>query len=643
MVNFNYKSTVHGPRSTEYPLFLLSVARVFGIRSSVFLPSSVVRRLSTVVLIISILCANACLAKDVDFEASVDKSRISIDESIVLSLTFHGTQSIPAPDLSVIDSFHVQYVGPSTMMSIVNGRMSASITHKYLLIPHEEGRFQIGPFSFEYRGDTYSAPLTTIEVFKGPVSRGSYPGRPQPEELRLDDRIFMVMEAKKTTAYMNEEIPLTIKLYINRLSVRDIQYPKFDHEGFSIEPFIPARQYQETLGGAMYDVIEFNTTIFATRTGVLVLGPAETKCNVIKKESRSRSVFDEMFGRDDMMDDFFGRYSKIPYETKSRPLPMTILPFPEEGKPRDFSGAVGDFEFTVLADPAEVKVGDPITLKMNVAGRGNLKSVDMPALDVGDDFKVYDPEVTQDETGKTSKQAIIPKDDDVSEIPKMSFSFFNPALEKYETITKGPIPITVKPLAKGEGLKVFEPRPEGPRDVTRKKEILGRDIIYIKDNPGNLAPKGEFLYKNKLFIIFQFIPALLVVSVLIVQRKRERLQKDIRYARKLRAPGKAKKNLHMTHRLLNPKEPDKFYDAVFKTLQEYIGDTFHLPTAGITSNVVGELKVRNIDEGILAKVGECFENCDTARYAHTDITREQMLATYKLLEEVIDRLERVRI
>ena len=327
----------------------------------------------------------------------------------------------------------------------------------------------------------------------------------------------------------------------------------------------------------------------------------------------------------------------------SRPLPMTILPFPEEGKPRDFSGAVGDFEFTVLADPAEVKVGDPITLKMNVAGRGNLKSVDMPALDVGDDFKVYDPEVTQDETGKTSKQAIIPKDDDVSEIPKMSFSFFNPALEKYETITKGPIPITVKPLAKGEGLKVFEPRPEGPRDVTRKKEILGRDIIYIKDNPGNLAPKGEFLYKNKLFIIFQFIPALLVVSVLIVQRKRERLQKDIRYARKLRAPGKAKKNLHMTHRLLNPKEPDKFYDAVFKTLQEYIGDTFHLPTAGITSNVVGELKVRNIDEGILAKVGECFENCDTARYAHTDITREQMLATYKLLEEVIDRLERVRI
>jgi len=595
------------------------------------------------VLLLGTLFSSTCLAKGMDFEVSVDKTRISIDESIVLSLTFHGTQSIPAPDLSAIDSFHVQYVGPSTVMSIVNGRMSASITHKYLLIPHGEGKFQIGPFSFEYRGNSYSAPLTTIEVFKGAVSRRSYPRRPQPEELRLDDRIFMVMAAKKTTAYMNEEIPLTIKLYINRLSVRDIQYPKYDHEGFSIEPFAPARQYQEGLGGVMYDVIEFNTTIFATRTGALVLGSAETKCNVIKKESRSRSVLDGIFGRDDMMNDFFSRYTKIPYDAKSRPLPMTILPFPEEGKPRGFSGAVGDFEFTVAADPAEVKVGDPVTLTMNVGGRGNLKSVDMPALDAGNDFKVYDPEVTQDETGKTSKQAIIPKDDDVSEIPQVSFSFFNPARGKYETITKAPIPIVVKPLAKGEELKVFERRPEGPLDVTRKKEILGRDIIYIKDNPGNLAPRGEFLYKNKLFIVLQFLPALLVISVLVVQRKRERLQKDIRYARKLRAPRKAKKNLHMTHRLLNPQSPDKFYDAVFKTLQEYIGDKFHLPTAGITSNVVGELKALNIDERILSKLKVCFEDCDIARYAHTGVTKEQMLATYKLLEEVIDGIERVRI
>jgi len=619
-------------------------ARTYELRAKSYeLNGSIVYSLWSIVFMISILFTSACLAKDVDFEVSVDKSRISLEESIVLSLTFHGTQSIPAPDLSAIDSFHVQYVGPSTMMSIVNGRMSASITHKYLLIPHDEGKFQIGPFSFQYRGDTYAAPSTTIEVFKGAVSRRPYATRPQPEELRLDDRIFMVMEAKRTTAYMNEEIPLTIKLYINRLSVRDIQYPKFDHEGFSIEPFSPARQYQEALGGVMYDVIEFNTTIFATRTGTLVLGPAETKCNVIKKQRRSRSAFDEIFGRDDMMKDFFSRYTKIPYETKSRLLPMTILPFPKEGKPKGFSGAVGDFEFTVLADPEEVKVGDPITLKMHVGGRGNLKSVDMPALDVGDDFKVYDPEVTQDETGKTSKQAIIPKDDDVSEIPQISFSFFNPARGKYEIITKAPIPITVKPLAKGQELKVFERRPEGPLDVMRKKEILGRDIIYIKDNPGDLTPRGEFLYRNKLFVVLQFIPALLVISVLVVQRKKERLQKDIRYARKLRAPRTAKKNLGMTHRLLNPREPGKFYDAVFKTLQEYIGDKFHLPTAGITSNVVGELKALNIDERILSKLKVCFEDCDIARYAHTGVTKEQMLATYKFLEEVIDGLERVRI
>ena len=55
----------------------------------------------------------------------------------------------------------------------------------------------------------------------------------------------------------------------------------------------------------------------------------------------------------------------------------------------------------------------------------------------------------------------------------------------------------VNPLPKGEELKVFELTEEGTVAL-RKKEILGRDIIYIKDLPGRLTQKARFLYKNKL-------------------------------------------------------------------------------------------------------------------------------------------------
>lgn len=589
-----------------------------------------------------VLTAPACLAKDVDFEASVDKRRIGPDDSIVLSLAFHGTQGVPAPDLSEMEGFHAQYIGPSTMMSIVNGRMSASVTHKYVLIPLRVGTFRLGPFSLEYGGDTYAAPSITVEVVEGRAARRSQPADAPRQKLEFEDRIFVVLEPGKTEAYLNEQIPIKVKLYVNRLSVRDIQYPKLTHDGFSAEPFTNPRQYRETLGGVLYDVIEFETIAFGTRAGTLELGPAGIECNLLLQEkSRRRSVFDEMFGGDDPFDSFFGRYTKHPLDLESRPVSVTILPFPREGRPQNFKGAVGDFDLRFEADPKKVKVGDPITLRMTVEGNGNFKTIDRPSIDFGDKFKVYEPEVTQGEWSKSFEVVIVPKDSGVTEIPEAGFSSFDPAAKRYKEVRRGPIPVEVMPLPKGEELKVFE-LPGGTIGPKAKKEILGRDIIYIKDNPGRLKRRGEFLYKNKLFVIFQFLPLFAVVGTLLFQKRRERFRTDIRYARKMRAPRKARKNLLEVRRLLEAKEPERFFEAVFKTLQEYIGDKFHLPSAGITASVVGELRLRNIDEELLNKLKKCFEACDTARYAPSHAVEESMRSVLELLQDVIDKFERVR-
>jgi hypothetical protein len=237
---------------------------------------------------------------------------------------------------------------------------------------------------------------------------------------------------------------------------------------------------------------------------------------------------------------------------------------------------------------------------------------------------------------------IIPKSSDIADIPEAVFSFFDTESGEYRSIVKGPIAIEVNPMPKGEELRVFE-TPQEDVGILHRKEILGRDIIYIKDSPGRLKPKGKFLYKSKLFITLLFILLFAVVSVLIFQRRRDRLQTDIRYARRLRAPRKAKKNLLRVKRLLNSREPDKFFDAVFKTLQEYLGDKFHLPTAGITSNITEELRTRNIDTEILDKLKKCFDMCDVARYAPSSISKEQQQEVFRLLVEIIDRLEKVRI
>ena len=318
------------------------------------------------------------------------------------------------------------------------------------------------------------------------------------------------------------------------------------------------------------------------------------------------------------------------------------MPLPEEGAPVDFGGSVGDFQFNLHASPTEVKVGDPITLRLTITGEGNFKTVNFPALDFRADFKVYQPEVRQGESSKTFEQVIIPKNENIKQIPEVRFSFFDTRAAKYRSITRGPIPIQVTPLPKEDRLRVFTAPEEGTGGI-RRSEILGRDIIYIKDSPGRLKPRNEFLCRNKLYIAAWLIPLLAIISVLILQKRRERLEADISYARRLVAPRKAKRNLLKLRRLLDSREPVRFFDAVFKALQEYLGDKFHLSTAGITSDIVRELSQRNIERATLDKLSRCFSDCDTARFAPSEITGEQMLKTLNLLREVIQELEKVRI
>ena len=99
----------------------------------------------------------------------------------------------------------------------------------------------------------------------------------------------------------------------------------------------------------------------------------------------------------------------------------------------------------------------------------------------------------------------------------------------------------------------------------------------------------------------------------------------------------------MIQGLLGSEEPGEFFNAVFKALQEYLGDKFHLPTAGITSNIIEKLKSRNINQEILDKIRDCFNICDIARYAPSTITKVQMLKTFKLLQEIIDRFQKTRV
>ncbi len=589
-----------------------------------------------------ILTGIAC-AEEIKFEASANRNIVSLGQGLQLGLQFRDSKGIPAPELPAINGFKSRYIGPSTMMSIVNGRMSSSVTHIYRLIPLKTGRFRIGPLSFKYKGDTYISNSLTIQVVDSAAGRGALHGSGQRTETDLKDRVFVRMQAGKSRVYINEIIPLTIKLYINSLGIRNIQYPEFSHEGFSAEGFGKPLQYRETIDGTAYDVIEFRTKIFATKTGELKLGPAKLQANLIIKKQRRRpaSQFNDFFGRD-AFDDFFGGYSTEPVELNSGNIALTVMPLPKDKRPPDFSGAVGDFDLSVEASPDEIKAGDPLTLKMTITGDGNFNTVTAPKLKSSVDFKVYKPQAKQDEDGKIFEQILIPLSDAVKEIPEVNFSFFDIAKGEYHTISKGPFPVTVLKPEKKEEITLMEAPHAAER--TFAKENFGRDIIYIKESPGRLKDKDSYLYMNTVFLLMQTIPFLLFVSLRKMRKRKERLRRDIGYARRLSAPQKAKKGIRKAEYYLNTNRTGDFYDSIFTTLREYIGNRFHLPSGGITADIVDNaLKDKDIDEDVLTGLRNMFKECDMARYASAGLRRADMENTLKDLKQLIDYLERHKL
>ena len=254
------------------------------------------------------------MADDIKFEAGLDKQTVAIGESAQLGLTFYGTQNVPAPDIGNIDGCEVRYLGPSTMMTVINGTVSNSVTHMYKVQPLRLGKFQLGPFTFKYEGNTYTSSIAFLTATEERIK--TEPVKTVSEEniidsLDIKDRLFLTLKLDKSTAYVNEIVPVTIKVYVNRMNVSDIQLPTFNQEGFSKAQFSDPKQYRERMGGLLYDVLEFNTTIFGSRPGDYKIGPAMLKCNLaVKKRVRNMSALDDDFlnnsgMRDPYFEDFF--------------------------------------------------------------------------------------------------------------------------------------------------------------------------------------------------------------------------------------------------------------------------------------------------------------------------------------------------
>lgn len=600
-----------------------------------------VRRVAGLVaLVASILApvlATRTAAAEPTVRATFDRQRVAVGEEADLGVEVQGVQSSAVPEIGDAGGATVRYLGPSSRVSFVNGAMSASVSHHFSVSASKAGRVTIGPIAVTINGKRFDAGTVNLDVVAGRPGAAGDAGTPAGKQLRLE------LTASRTTVYVHERLPIRVKLMVGQVRVSDVQYPTIPGDGFALDKLTEPDQRQEQTPDGTFQVLDFATVLTPLRSGTLSVGPAEMGLTMVVRRGAARG-FDRFFN-----DPFFGGEQRK-FEATSDPLTLTVLPLPDAGKPADFSGAVGTFDFEVKAAPLEVAAGDPVTVTVTMRGSGSLENVTPPAIAASDAFRVYPPQQTNGGSQPAAaanvqervfEQVVIPERAGTMDLPMLRFSWFDPTAGVYKTATHPVISLVVSPRAAGSAPShVVGAAPAAPAP---KPETLGHDLVFIKDAPGTLRPIGTRRYRSPAFWAFQLVPLLAWLGVVVFDRRRQRLHGDAGYARFTRAGREARVALAAAKDALRPGNHAPFYDAVARALTDYLGAKLQLPPGAVAADTAAAyLAERGVASDVAERLRALLVHCEQVRFAPGAASDGDMQRTLDEADAIVRSLERER-
>jgi hypothetical protein len=238
----------------------------------------------------------------------------------------------------------------------------------------------------------------------------------------------------------------------------------------------------------------------------------------------------------------------------------------------------------------------------------------------GDNFKTYEPRLVSKDinpstaTGrKVFEQVVIPKSDQVKELPALSFSYFNPLTHQYETITRGPFPLTVH-FSSNAAARLVQAMSDHQLPTT---VLLGNDIIYLKPAPAAWQLAGQRPWFTRTsFLALQMLPLAAAFGVFFMTRRRQSLALDVARARRQQAPKGARAALRKAGEALTRGDRVQFYEAIWEALATYFGHRLNLAPGEVSCAAVMQAMRRGgLDAGIHSELETLFADCDRERFA----------------------------
>lgn len=482
----------------------------------------------------------------------------------------------------------------------VNGVVSSQIVISYQLVAKHEGKLVIGPGSIMSNGQRLETAPITMEAVKGNAGTSA---DPQANSKISGGDLFVRTGVSKSKCYIGEQVIITQKVY-SRLQI--VGFPKFtqpSYDGFysqaqeSVSKGIVA---MENVDGINYNTYEvYRTEATANKSGKMTLAPIE-QAMVVRRQtaSKPRNIFEQFFGANS--------YEDINVTAYSKPVSIEVLPLPEEGKPENFNGAVGNFQYKVQASRTQLKANEAFNLKLTISGKGNLKLIAAPTLALPDGFETYEPKVAEGVNTKTFDYLVIPRNEGEYALTGLDFSYFSLESKKYVTVPAGELKVSVLP---------GDPNSAGTQVYTSQSQVkqTENDIRYIKKGDFALLRSETEFFNSSTHLTLLFAPALALMIGLVVRRKHIKNNSNQVLVKERKAAGMARKQLVNAEKLMKENKKDQFYTEILTALNNYLGHKLNIPAADLSRERINSTLVqKQVSSDTLNKL---FATLDTSEYA----------------------------
>ena len=380
-------------------------------------------------------------AQDSDIKFETVLSKVKLGQNERLRVSFEMNKDGDFFEAPSFENFEV-LMGPSQSISssFINGKRSFSKSYTYVLRPKKQGQLIIDSASISIDNTVYTTDPKTVLV-TAPIDN---PNAPKTAQDIADESLYLVATLSNDKPYLNQGVLVTYTLYFsprvyinNFIPVENPTYKNFWSQDLPIKEYETRRT---TFKNESFNAVDLKTVVlYPQKSGSLALDPFALELYVQIPTGRR---------------DFFGDpiMRSATKTVKAGDLSINVKDLPEQGKPSNYSGAVGDFKLSVDASRTSLEANESTQIKVKIAGKGNLKLLSVPELSLPSALEKYDPEYTDDVrvnregmNGSVSNSyTVVPRYAGSYPVDPIEFTYFDPNSKSYKTLNSDPFDLTVE-------------------------------------------------------------------------------------------------------------------------------------------------------------------------------------------------------